>query len=70
MVFYISPGQSYDLESNNGAMASNVVVKTRKNNSPNHNLFDLTVSCNSLKRKKSIFLQEPRQKGDAGIFPK
>ncbi len=30
MVFDISLGQSYDLESNYGAMASNVVVKTRK----------------------------------------
>ncbi len=55
MVFDISPGQSYDLESNYGAMASKVEVKTRKNSSPNHNLFDLTVSCNSLKRKKGYF---------------
>ncbi len=55
MVFDISPGQSYDLESNYDAMAPEVVVKTRKNSSPNHNLFDLTVSFNSLKRKKGYY---------------
>ncbi len=55
MVFDIFPGQSYDLESNYGAMASKVEVKTRKNSSPNHSLFDLTVSCYNLKRKKRYF---------------